>query len=111
MIAECPSCDEHIEFNSRPQLRQHITCPACKERLYVVLLSPEIELDLVDGAGEKPRKDTKLKRPKPLQKRHSNLDYAEGDDDFDDERERRVRDRNLRRPRNRPKRKNSQDEL
>jgi hypothetical protein len=45
-IAECPFCANDIVFDLKPQLRQRVVCPVCEMKLRVILVDPEIELDL-----------------------------------------------------------------
>lgn len=44
LVADCPECDTHIRFHSRPKLGQIVVCPECDEQLEVRRLNP-LELD------------------------------------------------------------------
>ncbi len=45
--AECPECDTHIRFHSRPKVGKIVVCPECDERLEVRRLNP-LELEWAD---------------------------------------------------------------
>jgi len=96
-IAECPTCANDIDFDRKPQLRQRVVCPICGTKLRVILVDPEIELDLIEGDEAISWNRKRTRRSKGSRRRRKPpFDIEDEEDDLEERPQRKTKKRSKR---------------